>query len=144
VKLILTGDGWAGNLHRRLRPARAGGVLFLTLYHFFMKQFFIGLLTLLVSTLSCGQVIREAGDTTSLAQDLRAAYSTLNTSRLATGILMDRIPAVWGPHNYDGSAGAATNTYSNWQSSTGNITRPRPTRPDYPRWPACGRPSAAG
>lgn len=81
-----------------------------------MKQFFISLLALLlVSTLSYGQVIREAGDTTSLAQDLRAAYSTLNLSRLATGILMDRIPTVSGPHNYDGSAGATTNTYSNWQ-----------------------------
>lgn len=108
-----------------------------------MKQFFIGLLALLVSTLSYGQVIREAGDTTSLAQDLRAAYSTLNTSRLATGILMDRIPAVSGPHNYDGSAGAATNTYSNWQQQYWEYYQAAPN-PDYPRWPACGRPSAAG
>ena len=95
-----------------------------------MKQFFIGLLALmLASTPSYGQVVRtagignpgngpviqEPGDTTSLAQDLRAAYSTLNASRLATSILMDQIPAVSGPHDYDGSVRTATNTYANWQ-----------------------------
>lgn len=72
------------------------------------------LICLLLGHAGHGQVIREASDTTSLAQDLRAAFSTLNSNRLSTGILMDQIPAFSAPHNYDGTAAAAVNSYTNW------------------------------
>ena len=83
-------------------------------------------------TLAHGQVIREAGDTTSLVQDLRAAYSTLNHNRLVTGILMNEIAAVSGPHDYDGSAGAATNTYANWQQQYWEYYQAAPNRAALP------------
>lgn len=80
-----------------------------------MRKFSFWLLAwLLLGRVGYGQVVRNASDTTSLAQDMRAAYSTLNASRLATGILLDRVPTVSGPHSFDGTASATTNTYANW------------------------------
>lgn len=79
-----------------------------------MRNFFFWVLAcLLLGRVGYGQVTRDANDTTSLAQDLRATYSTLNAKWLATGILLDQVPTVSGPHNFDGTASVAVNTYAN-------------------------------
>ncbi len=60
-----------------------------------MKHFLISLLVLLVaSTTGKAQVIRDAGDTTRLHQELRVAFSTLDPNRTSTHILMDQVVAI--------------------------------------------------
>lgn len=98
-----------------------------------MKNFFVWLLTsLFFGHASYGQVTRDAGDTTSLAQDLRAAYSALNTSRLATGILLDQVPVVSGPHNFDGTSAATANTYANWMQQYWEYYQAAPNKASLP------------
>ena len=61
-----------------------------------------------------GQIIKAVGDTTTLGQDLRDSFSTLDPGRTSTRILMDQVPAVSSPHSFNGQAQTVANTCQNW------------------------------
>lgn len=87
--------------------------LFFLLFPTRMKNTLYLLVLLLHSITSHGQVIRSAGDTTTLGYDLRLALSTLDPTRTSTQILMDQVVALSGPHQYDGKSATAVNAYPN-------------------------------
>jgi hypothetical protein len=75
----------------------------------------LGIMLLFGGSLMCqGQVIKAVGDTTTLGQDLRDAFSTLDPGRTSTRILMDQVPVVSNPHSFNGQARTTANTCQNW------------------------------
>jgi len=93
------------------------------------KAFMMVLAFCSLTTVSFGQ---SPADTTSLAQDLKLALSTLDRNRLSTGLLMDEVVTAVSPRDYDGSPQATVGTYEGWQQLYWQYYQAAPNRTTLP------------